>query len=135
MSMNAIFVQVEDAEIARFEADPDSVEALFADQAFPAGGLENMTAAMQERLKAIGPQTIAATLSRLPEPDTNLLQLDVEADGFLYNMVRNIVGTLLEVGQGAQPASWVAEVLAARNRQRAGSTAPAQGLFLVNVQY
>jgi tRNA pseudouridine38-40 synthase len=50
-------------------------------------------------------------------------------------MVRNIVGTLLEVGQGTRPASWVAEVLAARDRQRAGSTAPAQGLFLVNVQY
>ena len=75
------------------------------------------------------------SLARLPEPETNVLQIDVEADGFLYNMVRNIVGTLLEVGQGAQPASWVTEVLAARDRQRAGSTAPAQGLFLVNVQY
>jgi Domain of unknown function (DUF1877) len=68
MSMNAIFVQVEDAEIARFEADPDSVETLFADQTQPTAGLLNMTAAMQERVRAIGPQTIAATLSRLPEP-------------------------------------------------------------------
>jgi len=73
--MNAIFVQVEDAEIARFEADPDSVETLFAsvetlfaDQTQPPAGLLNMTAAMQERVRAIGPQTIAATLSRLPEP-------------------------------------------------------------------
>ena len=68
MSMNAMFVQVEDAEIGRFEADPDSVEALFADQTLAAAGLLNMTAAMQERLRAIGPPTIAATLSRLPEP-------------------------------------------------------------------
>lgn len=66
-SMNAIFVQVEDAEIARLEADPDSVEALFADQAPPTAGLLNMTAAMQERLLTIGPQSMAATLSRLPD--------------------------------------------------------------------
>jgi Domain of unknown function (DUF1877) len=68
MSMNAIFVQVEDAEIARFESDPDSVEALFANQTLPTTGLLNMAAAMQERLRAIGPETIAAKLSRLPDP-------------------------------------------------------------------
>jgi hypothetical protein len=68
MSMNAFFVQVEDVEIARFEADPDSVEALFADQTLPTAGLLNMTAAMQERLRATGPQMMAETLSRLPEP-------------------------------------------------------------------
>jgi hypothetical protein len=56
MSMDAIFVQVEDAEIARFEADPDLVEALFANQTLPTAGLLNMTAAMQERLRAIGPE-------------------------------------------------------------------------------
>jgi Domain of unknown function (DUF1877) len=66
MSMNAVFVQVEDAEIARFEADPDSVEALFANETMPTGHL-NMTDAMQQRLRAIGPQTMAATLSRFPE--------------------------------------------------------------------
>jgi hypothetical protein len=53
MSMNAMFVQVQDAEIARFEADPDSVEALFANQTLPTTGLLNMTAAMQDRLRAI----------------------------------------------------------------------------------
>ena len=68
MSMNAFFVQVEDAEIARFEADSDSVEALFAEQTLPTAGLLNMTAAMQERLRATGPQMMAETLSRLPEP-------------------------------------------------------------------
>ena len=67
MSMNAMFVQVEDAEIAQFEADPGSVEALFANQTLPTTGLLNMTAEMQQRLRTIGPQTMAATLSRLPD--------------------------------------------------------------------
>jgi Domain of unknown function (DUF1877) len=65
--MNAMFVQVEDAEIARFEADPDSVEALFANQTLSTTGLLNMTAAMQQRLRAIGPKTMAETLSRFPD--------------------------------------------------------------------
>ncbi len=67
MSMNAIFVQVEDAEIARFESDPDSVEELFTDQTLPTAGLLNMASAMQGRLRAIGPEAMAATLSRLPD--------------------------------------------------------------------
>ena len=68
MSMSAVFVQVEDAEIAGFEANPDSVEALFTNPAtLPAVGLLNLTANMQERLRSIGPQAMAATLSRLPD--------------------------------------------------------------------
>ena len=61
--------------------------------------------------------------------------IEVEADGFLYNMVRNIVGTLMEVGRGRQPPEWIDEVLAARNRNVAGPTAPAHALFLVRVDY
>jgi len=61
--------------------------------------------------------------------------VEVAADGFLYNMVRAIVGTLVEVGRGAQPQGWPAEVLAARQRGDAGQTAPPQGLFLVHVSY
>lgn len=61
--------------------------------------------------------------------------VDVEADGFLYNMVRAIVGTLVEVGRGARPEHWPAEVLRACDRRRAGPTAPPQGLFLVSVRY
>lgn len=63
------------------------------------------------------------------------LDIEIEANGFLYNMVRNIVGTLLEVGRGKFPPDWVDEVFAARDRDRAGNTAPPQGLFLVNVDY
>jgi tRNA pseudouridine38-40 synthase len=61
--------------------------------------------------------------------------IEIEADGFLYNMVRNIVGTLVEVGRGARAENWVAEVLAAKDRKAAGPTAPSQGLFLVSVRY
>ena len=50
-------------------------------------------------------------------------------------MVRNIVGTLVEVGRGRRPAEWMSEVLASRQRAHAGRTAPAEGLFLVAVEY
>jgi tRNA pseudouridine38-40 synthase len=61
--------------------------------------------------------------------------IDVEADGFLYNMVRSITGTLVLVGLGRRPERWVAEALAAEDRSAAGPTAPPQGLFLVRVNY
>ena len=65
----------------------------------------------------------------------NYLSIEVEANGFLYNMVRNIVGTLVEVGRGVHAASWVGEVLAMRDRRAAGPTAPPHGLYLVKVDY
>ena len=61
--------------------------------------------------------------------------LDVEADGFLYNMVRAIAGTLMNVGRGFWPESEVAAILNAGDRTRAGPTAPAAGLFLMRVNY
>ena len=61
--------------------------------------------------------------------------LDVEADGFLYNMVRAIAGTLMNVGRGYWPEEKVAEILNAEDRTVAGPTAPAQGLFLMRVMY
>ncbi len=61
--------------------------------------------------------------------------VEVSADGFLYNMVRSITGTLILVGLGRRPESWVGEALAAEDRREAGPTAPPQGLFLVRVDY
>ncbi len=61
--------------------------------------------------------------------------IDVEADGFLYNMVRAIAGTLIEVGRGYWPETQVAEILNAEDRREAGPTAPAEGLFLMRVIY
>lgn len=58
-----------------------------------------------------------------------------EGTAYLRHMVRNIVGTLVEVGRGERSALAFAELLAARDRQRAGPTAPSRGLFLVAVKY
>ena len=60
---------------------------------------------------------------------------EVEGDGFLYNMVRNIVGTLLEIGRGHWPVERIAEILASGDRQQAGPTIPAAGLTLQWVKY
>lgn len=61
--------------------------------------------------------------------------MEIKATAFLYNMVRNIVGVLIEVGRGAQKPEWVADVIAARSRSCAAATAPAQGLYFVGVDY
>jgi len=67
--------------------------------------------------------------------DASLICVEITADGFLYNMVRSIVGTLVNVGRGKWTAADVAAILAAQKRSNAGSTAPACGLFLVDVDY
>ncbi len=63
------------------------------------------------------------------------ITIRVSGDGFLYNMVRTIVGTLVEVGSGKRDIGWPADVLAACDRRKAGQTAPPHGLFLVQVNY
>lgn len=63
------------------------------------------------------------------------VRFDVEGSGFLYNQVRNMVGTLLEVGRGQWPPQRVAEIIASRDRAQAGPTAPARGLCLQWVRY
>ncbi|NNM51591.1 MAG: tRNA pseudouridine(38-40) synthase TruA [Pseudomonadales bacterium] len=64
-----------------------------------------------------------------------LIVLDIQANGFLHHMVRNIAGVLLRVGEGREQASWVAEVLQARDRTQAAVTAPPWGLYFVDVLY
>ena len=63
------------------------------------------------------------------------VEIEVEADGFLYNMVRAITGTLVQVGRGYWPEEQVKTVLEAMDRRRAGPTAPPQGLFMLFVKY
>lgn len=64
-----------------------------------------------------------------------VLRIEVEGTAFLRHMVRNIVGSLVEVGRGKRPPGWVGEVLGAKDRTLAGPTAPAHGLTLVEVTY
>jgi len=63
------------------------------------------------------------------------IAIALSADSFLHHMVRNIVGSLVEVGRGAKPASGMADLLAGRDRTQSGPTAPPQGLVLVRVLY
>lgn len=68
-------------------------------------------------------------------PRTSTLIYEVRGNGFLHHMVRNIVGTLLEVGRGKLTPQDVIKILKARDRTRAGPTAPASGLWLMKVEY
>ncbi len=64
-----------------------------------------------------------------------LLYIEFIANAFLRHMVRNLVGVLVEIGRGAKPPQWAADVLAGRDRTKAGVTAPARGLTLAGVTY
>ena len=65
----------------------------------------------------------------------DLIHIDIEADGFLYNMVRNIAGTLIQIGRGKLEKGHLKKVLLSRDRKLAGQTIPAHGLCLVKVGY
>ena len=69
------------------------------------------------------------------EKKGDMITISVTGNGFLYNMVRIIAGTLIEVGRGNMSASQIPEILDARTRAKAGPTAPACGLTLVAYEY
>ncbi len=105
---------------------------------------------MQEAARAfVGEQDFAAMASKGEEREYTVrtvyactvyrhydeVRIDVEGRGFLYNQVRNMVGTLIEIGRGHWPVDCVGEILASKDRRRAGPTAPARGLSLQWVRY
>ncbi|NBT74911.1 MAG: tRNA pseudouridine(38-40) synthase TruA [Betaproteobacteria bacterium] len=65
----------------------------------------------------------------------SLVRLFIEGNAFLHHMVRNIVGSLVEIGRGAQPVEWMGQLLASQDRSAAGRTFAPQGLCLVSVAY
>jgi tRNA pseudouridine38-40 synthase len=67
--------------------------------------------------------------------DGEYVTLEIEANGFLHHMVRNIVGSLLLVGRGERPVEWMAELLSGGDRQVAGPTGPASGLTFIGPRY
>ncbi|MHC4174471.1 MAG: tRNA pseudouridine(38-40) synthase TruA [Planctomycetota bacterium] len=74
-------------------------------------------------------------VTRGQDSENDWIYVDVEGDGFLYNMVRNIVGTLVEVGVGRWKPEKINEILEAKDRTAAGRLAPAQGLCLMWIKY
>jgi len=92
-------------------------------------GIRNSESPEQNMVRAI-------YVSRLfARPRTSMLIYEVKGSGFLHHMVRNIVGTLMEVGRRKLAPQDIIRILAARDRTLAGPTAPAQGLCLVKVEY
>ncbi len=83
--------------------------------------------------------TVKTTVRKVKRVDVSregeTLEVRIEGNGFLYMMVRIIVGTLVEVGAGRMPAEQVAEILAGRDRRAAARTAPPQGLTLIEVSF
>ncbi len=69
------------------------------------------------------------------DPATSMLTVTLIGDGFLRHMVRNLTGTLIEVGRGRRPATDFPRLLESKNRTQAGEPAPPHGLFLVEVTY
>jgi tRNA pseudouridine38-40 synthase len=80
-------------------------------------------------------RTVRTVYSFGVEKRGDVVEFVVHGDGFLYNMVRSMVGTLMLVGLGSRPPEWAKEVLEARDRSKAGANVPARGLTLVEVRY
>jgi tRNA pseudouridine38-40 synthase len=90
---------------------------------------------LAQRATGAGPNPVKTLYTSACVAENGLILYRVAGTGFLHHMVRNIVGTLVEVGRGATLPEDIPEILAARNRVAAGPTAPPQGLFLVEVGY
>jgi len=104
----------------------DAVPALLGEHDFSAFRSAQCSAATPVRTVE------AIDVTRTPD---GFVDFDVRGNAFLHHMVRNLVGTLVEVGQGKRPPGDLARVLGSRDRTQAGPTAPAQGLCLMSIAY
>ncbi len=99
-------------------------------------GKHDFTSFSNEAHKGSASRNAVRTLKRLDIfKREGEIVLEFEADGFLYKMVRNIVGTLLDVARGKIPLDDIPHIFEAKDRKKAGSCAPPQGLFLVKIHY
>jgi len=127
------------AEAARLlegEHDFTSFAATGGDEDDPLTASGEETASPESHSKRVPSMVRTIFSSRLLwRPRMRLLIYEVRGNGFLHHMVRNIAGTLIEVGRGKLAPADVLRVLEARNRTLAGPTAPARGLCLMKVEY
>jgi tRNA pseudouridine38-40 synthase len=99
-------------------------------------GAHDFTSFASQRHKGARRYNPVRTMMRLEAvPQEGGLRLEFEADGFLYKMVRNITGTLLDIAAGKIAPEEIAAICAAKDRRKAGFSAPPQGLFLIQVNY
>jgi tRNA pseudouridine38-40 synthase len=67
--------------------------------------------------------------------ENDYIYIDINANSFLYNMVRNLVGSLVLIGSGEKDINWMDSLIFSKDREKAGKQFPASGLFLVNIEY
>jgi len=113
------------AQTLNTEAMHDAAQALLGEQNFSAFRSAHCQSVSVHR------NMTAISVKRY----SDLVVVEITANAFLHHMVRNIVGSLIDVGKGIQEISWMAELLASEDRTQAGVTAPANGLFLARVRY
>lgn len=108
-------------------ADPERLKRVEEDRHLEHRGAQSNTDREVSNVRTI--------FSSLWARESDELIYTVRGNGFLHHMVRNLVGTFLLIGKGTLTAENVQRILASRNRSTAGPTAPANGLYLVNVEY
>ena len=96
-------------------------------------GTHDFTSFCSQKSQASSPVRTIFSLEVLQDED--MITIVVRGDGFLYNMIRIIAGTLIKVGMGVYPPSYITEIMKARDRKFAGQTMPAKGLTLVEIEY
>ena len=96
-------------------------------------GTHDFTSFCSQKSQASSPVRTIFSLEVLQDED--MITIVIRGDGFLYNMIRIIAGTLIKVGMGVYPPSYITEIMKAKNRKFAGQTMPAKGLTLVEIEY
>lgn len=112
-----------------------SFESHWPNKATSVRTVMDLTIQRRHKGELFTPRSLNAQDTTPPDQAGELICLEIEADGFLYNMVRTITGTLTYVGRGTWTKKDVERVLKAQDRSIAGGTAPACGLFMVEVKY
>lgn len=116
--------------------EPLDVEAMKKAASLLCGEHDFMSFCSNKKMKKSTVRTIySIDFDVIPVPYGNQIEINYRGNGFLYNMVRILTGTLVEVGLGKRLPEDIPAIIKAENRQAAGVTAPPMGLFLCNVEY